>query len=153
MQIAPIATSLKALATANPMAAALVTAGLSGSLHYGTRASRSASRPFATFSVNETEREYNSSGVALVTYEVSVAVYVDYSGEIAAAILDVFQRYWGGLADLPGLDDDLAEFVLIHPETSEIGETEQEDMGVDIILGIATWTLRIAEHQPEIVEE
>ena len=153
MQISPIAISLKELASADPMAGALAEAGLVGGLHYGVRASRTAGRPFATFSVDEIDREYNSSGVTLVTYTIALTVYVSMYGELASAILGVFHRYWDRLAELPALDSDLAEFVLIVPEGTEIGEAEIEDLGKDVMIGVTSWTLRIAEHQPEIVED
>jgi len=153
MQIAPIAISLKELAASDPMAAALGTAGLAGGLHYGVRATYTAVRPFATFSVVETDREENSSGTDLVTYDVTVTVVVEQLGEIAAAILNVFRTYWGRLMDLPGLDAAEAEFVLIHPEGTEIGEAEQEDLGNDVIIGVTSFTLKLAEHSPAIVED
>lgn len=153
MQIAAIAISLKQLASADPMASALATAGLAGGLHYGSKASRTAGRPFATFTVDEIERELNSSGVALVTYTISLSVVCEQRGEVAAAILDVFHRYWDRIVTLPSLNLDYAEFVLIHPESSEIGEAEEEDLGVDVMLGNTSWTLLLEEYQLEIVED
>ena len=152
MQISAIAISLKELASASPMASALATAGLAGGLHYGSKASRSAARPFATFSVEETDQERNSSGVALVTYTVSLSVVCEQRGEVAAAILEIFHRYWDRIVSLPTLNSVYADFVLIHPEASEIGEAEEEDLGADVIIGNTSWTLLLSEYQPEIEE-
>ena len=153
MQIPPIAIRLKGLAASDPMASALATAGLVGGIHYGVRASRlNVDRPFCTFSVNEISREKNSSGVSLVVYEVALTVYVDLLGEIAAAILDVFQTYWSRIVTLESLDPDVAELVLIYAEGSEIGEADDEDLGRDVILGVSSWTLQISESEPELEE-
>jgi len=152
MQIAAIVQSLRHAATANPMAAALSAAGLAGGIHYGTRASRAAERPFALLSVNEVSREFNSSGVTLVTYEVSIAVYVDQRVNVAANILAAFHAYWDRLASLADLVAGEAEFVLIRAEDTQIGEADETDFGKDVILGVTSWTLRLSEHQPELVE-
>lgn len=153
MQIAPIAISLKNLAASDPMASALAEAGLVGGIHYGVRASRlNVDRPFATFSINEIERNKNSSGVALVVLELIVTVYVDLLGETAAAIMDVFQTYWSRITELESLDPDIAELVLIYPESAEIEEADDEDLGRDVIVGIASWTLQISESEPELEE-
>jgi hypothetical protein len=86
--------------------------------------------------------------VALVTYSVSLTVFVDQVDLVAAALLQVFQQYWGGMAKLPGIPSD--DFVAISPESSEIGEADEEDLGKDVIIGITSWTLRISEHQPAL---
>ena len=136
------------------MASALSAAGFTGGLHYGTRASLKADvlRPYATYSVSEIERESNSSGVALVTYEVELSVVVDQKGSVAGRILNVFQRYWSRLGNLTALDSDLARLVLVHPGASEIGEADERDLGEDVILGNTSLQIRISEHQPEIEE-
>ena len=151
MQLHGIVQSLKEIAAANPMAAALGDAGLaSTTLHYGTRASRIALRPFGLLMVHEVERIKNSSGVALVAYEVSVQVLVDQRVNVAGDILAVFHRYWDRITSLPALDAAVARLVLIHPGDTEIGEAPEEDFGKDVILGTTTWTIKISEHQPEL---
>jgi len=135
------------------MAEALAAAGMVGDLHYGARASRAVDRAFATFSVNEIERIGNSSGAALVTYEVVVTVYVLEKNETAAKILRTFHLYWDRILSLPTLATSRDRLVLIFPGSSEIGEAEDEDLGKDVILGVTSWTLKVSEHQPELVEE
>ena len=149
-----IGHSLKEAAAQNPMALALGSAGLVGGIHYGARASLDATRPFAIFSVSETEREENSSGVALVTYLVELTVVVEQRTRVAGQILNTFRRYWGRLANLTTLDPDLARLVLVHPEPdTEIGEADDLDLGKDVILGITSLTVRLSEHEPEILED
>ncbi len=150
-----IAHSLKEAANANPMAAALVVAGpLTGGLHYGVRASHKAIRPFAVFTVSEIERETNSSGVALVTYLVELTVVVDQRGRVAGQLMNIFQRYWSRLGNLTTLNPDLARLVTQpHSTGSEIGEADDLDLGKDVILGNKSWTLKISEHQLEILED
>ena len=153
MQIDNVATSLKQLANANPMAEALAAAGMVGNLHYGSRASRAVDRAFATFLVNKIGSSGNSSGVKLVTYEVTLTVYVLEKNETAAAILRTFHLYWDRVVSLPTLATSRDRLVLIFPGSSEIGEAEDEDLGKDVILGITSWQLKLSEHQPELVEE
>ena len=151
-----IARSLKAAATSNPMADALVTAGLVGGLHYGVRASQKALKPYATYTGSETDREENSSGVALVTYVADLTIRGKQKQEVAGAIINIFHRYWGRLGNLTTLNPDLARLVLIHPTGpggTEIGEAEDLDLGVDVMLGVTSLTIRLSEHQPEILED
>ena len=153
MQLHGIVQSLKTIASQDPMAAALGDAGLASvDLHYGTRASRTALRPFALLMVHEVERVKNSSGVALVAYEVSVQVFVDQRVNVAGDILATFHKYWDRIASLPTLDADVARLVLIHSGDTEIGEAAEEDFGKDVVLGTTTWTIKISEHQPELQE-
>ena len=148
MQIHEIARSLKEVTADTPELATL----LPGGLHYGARASLGAVRPFATFYVDETERRYNSSGVSLVTYEVTLTVVVNEKIGTTGQILAMFHRYWDRLVSLPTLDADLAKLILIHPGSSELGEAADEDLGKDVILGSTTWTIKLSEHQPELGE-
>lgn len=150
MQLHGIVQSLKQIASEDPMAAALVTAGLSGGIHYGTRAQRDASRPFALLMVNEVDREKNSSGVALATYEVSLQVIVSQRVNVVGNILACFHQFWDRVVSLPALLSTEAKLVLIHPGGTEIGEAAEEDMGKDVIIGTTTWTLKISEHQPAL---
>jgi len=154
MQLHGIVQSLKEIASQDPMASALVGAGLvhtpPGGIHYGTRAMRTAARPFALLMVHEVERVKNSSGVALVAYEVSLQVFVDQRVNVAGNVLATFHKYWDRIASLPALDAAVARLVLIHPGDTEIGEAAAEDFGQDVILGTTTWTIKISEHQPEL---
>ena len=148
MQIHEIARSLKEVTADTVELAAL----LPGGLHYGARASLDAARPFGTFRIEEIERTYNSSGVALVTYEVTLTVIVDELVETVGSILSTFHRYWDRLLSLPALDSALARLVLIYPGSSDIGEAEEEDLGKDVILGVTSWHIKLSEHQPELEE-
>jgi len=147
MQIHSIAKSLKEITadTALPLAKLLT-----GGLHHGARASRTALRPFGLLSVEEVERVSNSSGVSLVTYEVTLSVYVKELVGTAGSILETFHKYWDRITSLPALDPDVARLVLIHPGASELGEAAEEDLGSDIVLGITTWEIQLSEHNPEL---
>ncbi len=155
MQIHTIAHSLKELAASAPMAAALVEAGFNGHLEYGVRASQVASgeKPNALLVVDELEREFNTGGVALVTYEVTLTVYADERIETVGSILEMFHRYWDRIAGFPAgiMAPDVAAFVSIHPGDTEIGEATEEDLGKDVIVGTTSWTLLITEHQPQLL--
>ncbi len=145
MQIHNIGKALKAI-TAN-------TPNLNGAisrLDHGARASRTASLPYGLISVEETERVTNSSGVSLVSYTATLTVYVRERVGTAGDILEVFATYWNRIADLPGLDEDYARFVLIHPVGAELGEIEQEDLGKDIIAAQAAWIIKLSEHNPDL---
>ena len=148
MQAHEIARSLKELTADTPELVTLIPGGL----HYGARASLDAVRPFGTFTVKETGRRYNSSGVALVTYEIELTVIVNELIETAGNILNMFHRYWDRMVELPALDSDLARLVLIHAGESELGEAEDEDLGKDVVLGVTSWTIKLSEHQPELGE-
>ncbi len=147
MQIAKIAQSLKELTATTPGIAELLT-----SLGHGTRISPSATRPYGLISIDEIDRVKNSSGVALVTYEVTLSVYVTELVETAGNILEMFHRYWDRLTSLDALDPAIAKFILIHPTPtpSEIGEADREDLAQDVIVGITSWTIVLSEHQPEL---
>lgn len=147
MLIHEIIRNLKQITADTAVLAAL----LPGGLGHGARMSRDSARPFGLLAVEEIDHVDNSSGVSLVTYEVTLTVAADEKIETVGPILDTFRRYWDRLTP-SHFSFDNAEFVLIHPnpEPSEIGEDEREDLGADVILGITSWTLRIAESQPAI---
>ncbi len=123
--------------------------GLNDPIIFGSRANLSARKPFALLDVAEISRVYNSSGVALITYEVTISVYADEKVETVGAVLATFHRYWDRLLSLDGLDED-AELVLIFPGDSEISEATEEDLGKDVIVGVTSWTLKLSENQPEL---
>ena len=156
MQIANIAYALKEIAAENPMAAALIDAGLSdpGGIHYGVRASRTSERPFAMLTVAELGRDEESHGVAEVEYEVALQVVCDQQVNLAGDILDMFHRYWDRATALSlPLDpsgEPLADFVSIEPGQSEIGEADEKTLGRDVILGATSWTLILSEHRPSL---
>jgi len=149
-----IAHSLKTAASNNPMRRALGRAGLAGRIAYGSRALLEEPMPYALLDVREVHpRVTNTSGVALVTYEASVIVYVYQRLEVAGKIIAAFHTYWDRLAELPALDNG-DRLVDIHPGSdSEAGEIEQEDLGQDIIAASTTWTILVSEHQTAIVGE
>ena len=152
-QIHNIVAALDAVATENPMKSAIDSAGFVGGLHQGTDANRGADRPFGLITAERAGGVENSSGVSLVEYLVTLQIVVDEDANVTGEILDAFHRYWDRLAGLPLIDDDddiPANFVLIHPEGSEQGEDERQQEGRDIMLGVTTWTLKLAEHQPEL---
>lgn len=149
MQIAKIAQSLKEVTADTPAIASLLT-----SLGHGTRISPSAELPYGLIAIDEIERVFNSSGVALVTYEATLTVYVKELVETAGNILELFHRYWDRLNSLDALDSEIAKLVLIEPTPAptEIGEADREDLGKDVIVGITSWTIVLSEHQPELEE-
>lgn len=158
MQLHEIAHSLKEIASVNPMATALLSVGFNDAtgIHYGARASRTAERPFAMIAVVETGREEMSAGVAEVEYEVTLQVVCAELIELAGAILEMFRRYWDRITSLPTLPLDpsgepMADFVSIHPlPGSEIGESDDPELGRDVILGTTSWTLTLSEHKPSL---
>jgi len=155
-QIAKIIQSLDALATEDPLASALATAGFVGGLHHGTDASRKEPKPFGLLNATQVDSEGNSSGVRLVTYRVDLTVVVEADNNVLGKILATFNHYWDrlyGQGALPSLDPDYAKFVLIWPEASESGEAEEQTTeGKDILLGVTSWTLKLSEHQPALEE-
>ncbi len=142
MQIHNLALSLRA-------AVAYADLGLNAPIEFGTRINLTAEKPFALLDVAEISRVHNSSGVGLVTYEVTVKVYANELVETVGAVLATFHRWWDRLLSLDGLDED-AELVLIFPGDTEINEATEEDLGQDVIVGVTSWTLQVAEHQPEL---
>lgn len=142
-----IAKSLKDITAATPD---LVTA-LPGGLHHGIRAALAATPPFGLLEVKEIDTEGNTAGVGLVSYLATLTIAVDQAVGGAGGILAVFNRYWNRVANMNGLDDDVARFVLIHREEADIGEAENEELGVDKILAVGSWTIKLSEHQPELV--
>jgi len=151
MQLDNIAKSLMEITAENPMAAALIEAGFGGGLYHGARVPRAAERPFGFFTVAETEREGNSSGVALVTYEIELTIVVDESVGVTGAILGVFNTYWGRIMSLPTLADPRDELVIQPISTGcEVGEADEKEFGKDVILGLASWTIRVSEHKPAL---
>ena len=142
MQIHNLALSLRA-------AVAYADLGLNAPIEFGTRINLTAEKPFALLDVAEISRVHNSSGVGLVTYEVTVKVYANELVETVGAVLATFHRWWDRLLSLDGLDED-AELVLIFPGDTEISEATEEDLGQDVIVGVTSWTLQVAEHQPEL---
>ncbi len=142
MQIPTIARALKE-------AVAYADLGLNAPIEFGTRATLEAPKPFALLDVAEVDRDFNSSGVSLVTYEVTITVYALELVETVGSVLATFHRYWDRLLSLDGLAED-AELVLIFPGDTEIGEATEEDLGQDVIVGVTSWTLKLSEHQPEL---
>ncbi len=148
-QIHNIVAALDAVATVNPMADALATAGFVGGLHQGTDASRDALKPFGLLTAERVGGVANSSGVELVTYRVSLQVIADENVETLGSIIKTFHRYWDRLLALPALPAE-AKFVLIFPEEGEMGELEQQQEGKDIVSAVTSWTLKLSESQPAL---
>ena len=146
MQIHEIARSLKEITASTPAISVL----LVGGLHHGARASLNALRPFGLLGVSETGRIKNSSGVALVTYTVTLDVVIDEQVGTAGNILEMFHRYWDRITSLPTLEPAIARLVLIHPAESELGEAAEEDLGEDVLIGRTGWIIKLSEHQPEL---
>ncbi len=142
MQIHNLALSLKE-------AVAYADLGLNAPIEFGSRATLEAPKPFALLDVTEIDREFNSSGVALVTYEVTITVYARELVETVGSVLATFHRYWDRLLSLDGLTED-AELVLIFPGDTEIADATEEDLGQNVIVGVTSWTLKLSEHQPEL---
>jgi len=153
-QIHKIIQSLNAIASEDPMASALATAGFVGGLHHGTDAARDEPKPFGLLNATEIESEPNSSGARLVSYRVDLTIVVEESNNLTGQILETFHRYWDrlfGPRALPSLDENLADFIDMHPDTSESGEdAEQTTEGKDILLGVTSWALELGEHQPAL---
>ncbi len=146
MQIHAIVQSLKDITSNTPALATL----LPGNLHHGTDASIDAPRPFGLLNVVQTESIGNSSGVRLVSYLVTLTVIVDERVTRIGNILDVFSGHWSRITSLPSLDPDLARFVAIAPTDAELGETEDENLGKDTLLGVTAWELKLSEHSPAL---
>ncbi len=150
-QIHNIVAALDAIATQNPMSAAVKAAGFAGELHQGTDASRDALRPFGLLTAERVGSVANSSGVKLVTYRVSLQVIADENVDTLGNIIETFHRYWDRLLALPApaLPAE-AKFVLIFPEEGEMGELEQQQEGKDIVSAVTSWTLKLSESQPAL---
>lgn len=147
MQIQEIVRSLMELwSTTSELAATLP-----GELHHGTRAPRGILRPFGLLTAELSDLELHTSGVSLVTYLVTLQITADQQVGRVGEILTIFHRYWDRIARLPALDPDLAEFIRILPEPgSDIGETDQEELGRDTIVGTTAWTILVSETQPAL---
>ena len=144
MQIDNIAKSFMEITAAEP----ILVVALGGGLHYGARAARAGERPFGIFTVSETDRVSNSSGVALVTYEIELTIVVDESVGRCGAILGLFNKYWGRIVSLPTLGDPRDRLVIPpYAGPSEVGEADEKELGKDVIIGVASWTIRVSEHQ------
>ena len=153
MQNHHIALSLKEIAAANPMLAAINAVGFVGGLHYGTDAARGGIRPFGLLSVVEVDRLHNTSGVDLVTYEVTLTIVAEMLVGKVGAILAAFHAYWDRINTLPQMATDRDRLVMIHSlANSEIGEADNRDLGKDVILGTTGWTLQISEHTTALTE-
>lgn len=149
-QILKIIESLKFITADTPAIAKQLT-----ELQHGTRISSKMTRPYGLLSVKKVGSEGNTSGVLLVTYEATLTIYTDNQVKTPGNILEIFHRYWDRITRLPLLDSVTASFVLIapNPEPSEIGEEDREDLGNDVLLGITSWTIQLAEKQPVLEEE
>lgn len=147
-QILRIVRSLKAITADTPAIASLLS-----KLSHGTRISPKAERPFGLLEVEETDRVRNSSGVYLVTYEVTLSVFADNQVKTVGEILEKFDDYWGaifGNRGLPALDAPRGDFIGIKLTGSQIGESEREDLGNDVLQGLLTWELKVSEKQPAL---
>jgi len=151
VQIHAIVQSLKQIASEAPMAQALADAGIGPTnIHHGTDASIDAPRPFALLTVRQTGAKGNSSGVKLVTYTAFLQVYGDESVTLIGSILKVFDLHWGRISGMEFLADRDKFVPRMHPVDAELGETEDENLGKDTLLGNAAWEFQISEHQPAL---
>lgn len=147
-QIASIVTSLKESFSGIPS----LSETLPGNIHHGERVAKDTARPFGTLQVRETAHQFNSSGVGLVDYTVTLKIYVLENTERTAEILKLFHYYWDRLRSLSALDADEARLVLVYPRRSEIREDSKKEFGKDIIVGETAWGLQLAEYKSEITE-
>ncbi len=151
MQIHQILISLKELAANTPMAEAFEAVGFTPTnIHHGTDATIDAERPFALLNVGVLESEPNSSGSFLVTCQVTLTVVLDEQVELAGKILQVFHDYWDQISGLPNLDLDVADFVQIFADDSDLIEIEGENLARDTLIASTGWTMQLSEQSIEI---
>ncbi len=137
-----IARAVKNRVTANAQLSAL----LPGDLHYG-RADTSATRPFASMTVEEKEREYDSGGGALVQYELTVTVYGKQRARNVGEILQLFSALLSReVGWLQVVTDQLGAVLSVVPTGSTLTEDDTEEFGKDVMVGRATWLLIVNEY-------
>ena len=142
-QIHSIVKALKEVTADTATLAAL----LPGNLHQGTDAARDALRPFGLLTAEQVASFDTSAGVRRVVYRVTLQVIADERMGTLGDIIETFHLYWDKLRSLPDLNPDRAKLIQIYPEECEAGELDQQDLGKDIVSGITSWTLELAEHQ------
>ena len=145
-QIDTIVKSLKGIVSGTAALATLLPGGLS----HGKRVNPEAVKPFGSLIVEEQKRVFNSSGVSLATYLVTLRVYVSEKIGRAGEILGIFHDHFDRLRSLPSLDEDEAKLVLIFPGKSRINEDDDVVLGKDVILAETDWTIKLAEYQSAI---
>ncbi len=138
---AVIAKNFKASVAAD----ARLTARLSD-VHYG-RADTSAVRPFAAFTVEEKEREYDSGGGALVQYELSLTVYGKQRARDVGVILQAFASLMNRSTGGPLTGTDLGTVISTLPTGSTLTEDDTEEFGKDVMVGRATWLIVVNEYE------
>ena len=141
-----IAQSIKQIVAANPT----LNADLPGDLHYG-RADTGTPRPYASMTIEETGREYNSGGGCLVDYLLTLKVFSTQKVRTVGSILQDFGVVFNRSLSLPAIPADLAEVVAIVPTGGPLSEDEDEEYGKDCMVGQMGWEIRLSESERALV--
>lgn len=124
----------------------LLTADLPGGLHNGTRVAAETPRPFGLFIVKqETDREYDSGGGALVNYTLTLKVYGRQRFKSSSDILRDFEVALGPFTRLPAVTPDQADVMSILAGAATELEDPDEEYGKDCIVAEQSWTIQLNE--------
>lgn len=136
-----------ALQTPNPPEGVVGVPLLPGGLFYGARAEQdSPIYPMGRLEIEETDRELNSGGGSLATYDVRLTVYSQPGDDYAAEIVRRFAAYlaqnhlpWDRIPFL------LGRVVSIVPQSGTMDEDPDTEAGQDTDRASITWQFTLSE--------
>ena len=122
---------------------------LPGGIYYGARGEMETPvYPLGRLEIREDEREYNSGGGSLVTYEVRLTVYSQAGQQYAAEIVRQFAAYvhtynlrWEALPAT------LGSLISMIPTAGTMDEDPDDEFGQDTDRASITWTVMLSERE------
>lgn len=122
---------------------------LRGGIYYGHRGEADdLLYPLGLLQVREGDREHNSGGGALVTYEIMLTVFSEqgqtYPGEITRLFGNYFHR---NRIYFPTIPLDAGRLIHMTEEAGTLEEDPDDEFGRDTDRASITWTVMLSEHE------
>lgn len=120
---------------------------LPGGIYYGSRAeAENVVYPMGLLQVREDDREHNSGGGSLATYEMMLTVFSpqgqQYPGEITALFANYFHT---NRIYFPAIPADAGRLVHIREQAGTLDEDPDDEFGRDTDRASVAWQITLAE--------
>lgn len=122
-------------------------ADLPGGIYYGARGeSDSPIYPLGLLQVRENEREYNSGGGALVTYELMLTVFSKGGQKFAGEIVRDFAMFFHTRRIFfPLVPPESGRLIHMTEESGTLDEDPNDEFGQDCDRASITWNVTLSE--------
>ncbi|MEE9185251.1 MAG: hypothetical protein V3U39_12370 [Acidimicrobiia bacterium] len=121
---------------------------LPGGIYYGARAEADTPLyPLGLLHIEEVDREFNSGGGSLATYDVRLTVYAQAGQQYPAESVRRVAAYFAGntFSLLGTMPAEFGRLVSMLPQTGTIEEDPDDEFGQDTNRASITWQITLSE--------